>query len=145
MRSTLSNAFTLTASATNVTVNATDSNPQLYIDSPGPNSTRSRPFTITGWAVDTGSLTGTGIDAIHIWAFPVSGAAPIMVGAATYGLARPDVASYLGDARFNASGYSLTVTSSNLPLPGAYDFQVFARSTVTGTFSVARIVRVIVQ
>jgi len=145
MHSTATDSFTATASAANVTVNATDSNPQLQIDGPPPNSTRSRPFTISGWAVDTGSLTGTGVDMIHIWAFPVSGAPQFFVGAATYGLARPDVGSYLGDARFNNSGYSLTISSSNVPLPGAYDFQVFARNTVTGTFTVARVVRVIVQ
>jgi hypothetical protein len=141
----VSGTFNLSISATNVTVNAGTSNPQMYNDTPAYGATRSRPFTLTGWAVDTGAPSGTGVDAIHVWAFPVSGAPQFFVGVATYGLSRPDIGAYFGSSQFNNSGYSFTVTSSNLPSPGTYDFQVFAHSTVTGTFPIARVVRVTVQ
>jgi hypothetical protein len=144
MHSTLTGTFSLTASAANVTVNATSSNPQMLIDTPSPNASRARPFTLSGWAVDTGAASGTGIDAIHVWAFPVGGGQSF-VGVATYGLARPDVGAYLGGSQFNNSGYSITIDGSNLPAAGVYDFYVFAHSTVTGTFPIARIVRVIVS
>jgi hypothetical protein len=144
MFSTVAGTFNAAVGAANVTVNATDSNPQMYIDNPTPNATRTRPFSVNGWAADVGSTTGTGIDAIHVWAFPVGGAPQFFVGAATYGTSRPDVGSYLGGTRFNNSGFTLTVTSGMMPA-GTYDLQVFAHSTVTGTFAIARVVRVTVQ
>ena len=98
-----------------------------------------------GWAVDGGASSGTGIDAIHVWAVPVGGGSQFLVGAATYGLARPDVGSYMGSSQFNNSGYSITINSSNVASAGVYDFYVFAHSTVTGNFPIARIVRVTVN
>jgi hypothetical protein len=145
MHSTVSFAFTAWVTTANVTVNSTNSNASMYIDTPAPNTTRLRPFTISGWAVDSGATTGTGIDAVHVWAFPVGGAPQFPVGAAATGLSRPDVGAYLGDSRFNSSGFSLTLSSANVPSPGTYDFYVFGRSTVTGTFNIWRIVRVTVQ
>jgi hypothetical protein len=142
MHSTVSGTFILTATATNVTVNATTSNPQMMIDAPPAGASRARPFTISGWAVDAGAVSGPGIDAIHVWAFPVSGAPQFFVGVGTYGLSRPDVGAYIGSSQFNNSGYTITIDSSNVPAPGVYDFVVFAHSTVTGTFPIARIVRV---
>jgi subtilisin family serine protease len=140
MHSTVSGTFILTATATNVTVNATTSNPQMYIDTAA--GSYGRPFTISGWAVDAGAMSGPGIDAIHVWAFPVGGAPQFFVGVGTYGLSRPDVGAYIGSSQFNNSGYTITINSSNVPSPGLYDFYVFAHSTVTGTFPIARIVRV---
>jgi len=145
MHSTVSGTFNLTASATNVTVNSTTSNPQMNIDTPTAGASRTRPFTISGWAVDAGAPSGPGIDAIHVYAFPVAGGSPVFVGVGTYGTSRPDVGSYIGSSQFNNSGYTITVNSSNLPAAGVYDFYVFARSTVTGNFPIARIVRVTVS
>jgi hypothetical protein len=142
MRSTVTGTFILTATATNVTVNATTPNPQMSIDGPPPGASRARPFTISGWAVDAGATSGPGVDAIHVWAFPVSGAPQFFVGVATYGLSRPDVGAYIGSSQFNNSGYSITIDSSQVPSPGVYDFCIFVHSTVTGTFSIARMVRV---
>jgi hypothetical protein len=115
----------------------------LAIDTPTSGVSRTRPFTISGWAADTGASTGTGMDAVHIWAYPSTGAPAVFVGAATYGLARSDVAAVLGDSRFRDSGYSLTATSGTLGA-GTYDFYVFGHSTVTGTFNIVRVVRVTV-
>jgi len=145
LHSTVTGTFNMTASATNVTVNSTNSNPQMNIDAPTPGASRTRPFTISGWAVDAGAPSGPGIDAIHVYAFPVAGGSPIFVGAVTSFTSRPDVGAYIGSSQFNNSGYSITVNSSNLPAPGLYDFYVFARSTVTGDFPIARIVRVTVS
>jgi hypothetical protein len=142
MRSTVTGTFNGVASATNVSV--LSSYPQSNLDSPGPGSL-SRPFGLWGWAADTGATSGTGVDVVHVWAFPVAGGAPTFVGAATYGQPRPDMGAYLGSNRFNNSGYSLLVTSSNLPTPGTYDLYVYARSTVTGTFTVIRAVRITVS
>jgi hypothetical protein len=117
----------------------------VIIDTPGPNTTAGRPFTLSGWAIDQGAATGSGIDTIDVWAFPTSGAAPTFVGVAAYGLLRSDIGSLLGDSRFSSSGYSLAITSASLTAPGTYDLVAYGRSTVTGAFTVARAVRVTVQ
>ena len=108
------------------------------IDRPGP-GTSLTDFLISGWAVDTGAPSGTGIDAVHVYAFPNpgSGAAPIFLGVAAYGAERPDVASYKGGAQFTKSGYSLSVAGLQ---PGNYLLAVFGHSTVTNSFSVSRTV-----
>ena len=89
-----------------------------------------RNFLVSGWAVDLSAATGPGVDAVHVWAYPSSGAGAIWVGAATYGGARPDIAALYGPS-FGPSGYSLY---ASLP-PGSYTLVVFARSTVTGEFN----------
>ena len=143
--STVAVAYNNAVTAANVAVQATNSNATIFVDTPGQNTTRARPFTLSGWAVDQGATAGTGIDAIALWAFPTNGAPATLVGLATYGLSRPDIGSLLADSRFTNSGYSMTVNSSNLPAAGSYDLIVFGRSTVTGSFTAARVVRVTVQ
>jgi uncharacterized repeat protein (TIGR03803 family) len=129
--STVANAYSAVA-APNVTVTAT--HPYLFIDAPGPNTTATRPFTLSGWAVDTAAPTGTGIDAIAVWAYPTGGGTPLFVGNAAYGSSRPDIGALFGDARFTPSGYSFTVTASTLAA-GAYNLVVFGHSTVTNSFT----------
>ncbi len=143
--STVTNSYSAAATATNVAVQATDSNATIYIDTPGPNTTVTRPFTISGWTVDEGATTGTGVDLVALWAFPTNGTPATLVGLATYGLVRPDIGSLLGDSRFSNSGFSMTVNSSNLPTAGAYDLIVFGHSTVTNAYTIAKVVRVTVQ
>jgi glucose/arabinose dehydrogenase len=115
--------------------------PMLTIDAPAAGSTGSTSFLVGGWAIDLRSSTGTGVDAIHVWAYPTSGAAPIFVGAPAYGSARPDVAAAFGSSRFTNVGYNQIVGPV---APGTYDVVVWARSTVTGTFAINRVVRVTV-
>ena len=103
---------------------------RIAIDGPGP--TVPRTFAVSGWAADPSAATGPGVDAVHVWAFPDTGAAPIWVGAATYGGARDDIAGIFGPS-FRASGYW---TFGSLP-PGHYTLEVFAHSTVTGEFTPA--------
>ena len=146
--STLAGTYNAAMSASNVVVQATDSNATLFVDTPSQNQTRARSFTMSGWAVDQGATAGTGIDAIAVWAFPANGAPATLVGLGTYGLSRADIGSVLGDTRFNNSGFTFTVTSANLPVAGTYDLIVFGRSTVPNLpspFIVARVVRVNIQ
>ncbi len=115
--------------------------PQVAIDTPAPNANVARSLVIAGWALDVDGQTGTGIDAVHVWAYPAGGGDPIFVGAASYGGARPDVARIYGE-RFRKSGYGIVVDS--LP-PGTYNLAVFAWSTAKGGFIPAKVVRVTVR
>ncbi len=110
--------------------------PQIEID---PLATRSRaqPVLVTGWAVDLDADTGTGVDAVHVWAYPVSGGDPQFVGVAAYGGTRPDADAVFGE-RFSQSGYEVTVDGL---APGTYDLAVFAWSTTAGRFAPARVTR----
>ena len=115
--------------------------PQVTIDVPTRQQDVGQPFAIAGWAVDLDQDFGSGIDAVHVWAYPLAGGGPVFLGAATYGGARPDVAALHGD-RFKASGYGLTVEGLT---PGNYDLAVFAWSTATGGFAPAKTVRITVR
>ncbi len=99
--------------------------PQITIDTPVSRTDGVQPLLVAGWAVDLDASSGTGVDAVHVWAYPVNGpstrsgqsAAPQFVGAATYGGIRPDVGAVLGEP-FTPSGYALrsAITSlANLP------------------------------
>jgi hypothetical protein len=116
--------------------------PQIVIDTPRSQQDVGQPFVVAGWAADLSAADGSsGVTGIHAWAYPLSGGAPIFVGAATYGGARPDVAAVHGED-FRTSGFTLPVYG--LP-PGNYDLAVFAWSTVLGNFAPARVVRVTVR
>jgi hypothetical protein len=131
----------LNATITNAVIGAgggTASQPMTVIDGPIAGGVV-EPFNLNGWAVDAAAASGTGVDAVHVWAYPASGAPPVFVGGATYGTNRPDVATVLGSDRFNKSGYTINV--NNLP-PGGYRLVVFAHSAVTNTFADFREVNV---
>lgn len=104
------------------------------IDAPPAGSTQSQPFTISGWAIDRSASSGTGIDSVHVWVYPDpgSGAVPIFLGLASYGVARPDIASQFGE-RYRNSGFSLTV--SGLPPGHRYLFAIFPHSAESGEFT----------
>jgi hypothetical protein len=147
---------------------------QVVIDTPSAGATAGKPvdvgqpFVVAGWAVDPNADLGTGVDTLHVWAYPLSACGPreeseassatarasgggapravsnacppVFLGATVYGGARPDVAAILGE-RFQPSGYGLIVESLS---PGTYDLAVFAWSTVRGAFAPAKVVRVTV-
>jgi hypothetical protein len=137
--STVSGTFNNVKGA-RVTVQAAASLPRMWIDTPSPNQTTSQNISVAGWAVDIGSATGTGVDTVHVWAYPTSGAAPIWVGVANYGnIQRPDVAAYAGGSRFTPSGFTV---SGTLPT-GDYNMVAFAHSTVTNTFN--NVVQITIQ
>jgi hypothetical protein len=100
-----------------------------------------QPFQLRGWAIDRGTVSGTGVDTVHVWAFPVGGGGPTFVGAAPYGTVRSDVGAVFG-ATFTNSGYSMSVSA--LP-PGAYDLVVYAHSSAAAAFNQWRTVRVTIQ
>jgi hypothetical protein len=99
-----------------------------------------QPFTLAGWALDATS-SSRGIDTLHVWAFPMSGAAPQFLGVAAYGSSRPDVAAAYG-SQFNATGYSLAVRG--LP-SGNWLIAIYGWVTASGMFSVVNTVAVTVE
>ncbi len=114
---------------------------QLVVDTPSADARVSARFTIAGWAIDSAAPGGTGINAVHVWAYPVAGGAPVFAGAATIGDVRPDVGAYFG-LQFERSGFHLEVSTL---APGAYTLVVYGRSLLTNTFGVEQLVRVIVN
>jgi hypothetical protein len=96
--------------------------PQIVIDVAG--------AMVAGWAVDLDAPSGTGIDTLHVWAYPKAGGDPIFLGATDYGGVRPDVAAVYGE-QFRKSGYGLMVHGLE---PGRYDLAVFAWSIATQDF-----------
>ena len=134
---TASNGFTLVRSV-NVIIG---SSTLLFIDLPRPNATVGRPFSLAGWTFDSSAPTGTGVDTIHVWAFPAAGGSPSFVGVPAYGASRPDVGGFFGN-RFTPSGYNMAISSLG---PGTYDLVVFSHSLVTNSFDAAQVVRVNVQ
>lgn len=72
--------------------------PQVVIDTRRASREVTGAFVLAGWAADPGLDAGTGIDAVHVWAYPVDGRAPTFLGAAAYGGERPDVAAIHGEA-----------------------------------------------
>ncbi len=114
------------------------SNLMVNLDVPRTGSAVQGNFAVAGWAVDTGSGSGTGVSTVHVWAFPTSGAAATFVGAANLGVSRPDVAAYFGRADFANAGFGI----SGALLPGTYDLKIYALSTVLGEFDFSRIATV---
>jgi hypothetical protein len=136
-RSTVTGTFNNAASAV-IRISA----PVMSLDTPRPGATVTRPFAAAGWAIDYGAPSGTGVDTVHVWAFPAGGGAARFVGVAAYGAPRADVGSAYG-SRFTNSGFNFAVPTS-LPA-GTYDLVAYARSTVSGTFNNWRVARVVVQ
>jgi len=92
-------------------------------------------FEVGGWALDQGSPTGTGVDAVVFYVFPNDGASPgVYIGQGTYGLSRPDVGAIFGP-HFVNSGFHYSISGLG---PGAFMLGVYARSTITGTFSIVK-------
>jgi hypothetical protein len=118
--------------------------PRMAIDGPANGSSRTRPFAISGWAIDLAAGAGPGVDAVHVYAFQVGSTTPQLVGVATFGATRTDVGAAFGGSQFNNSGFSLTVNPAMLAA-GTYDLAVYAHSTVSGGFDNLQVVRVIVQ
>jgi hypothetical protein len=97
--------------------------------------------------VESTVLSGTGVDTLHVYAFPNpgSGDAPIFLGVATLGVARPDVGAAYG-ARYGDSGYELIVDRAARGLaPGVYNIAVVSHSVISGTFNNVAVVRVTLQ
>ena len=115
--------------------------PQLVVDlAPGPGEDATNGI-VAGWAADLDSADGTGVQMIHVWAYPRNGGAPLFVADAAYGGTRPDVAAVFGD-RFRDAGFGLRV--QGLP-PGEYDLALFAWSTARHAWLPAKLVPIAVR
>ena len=114
---------------------------QVVIDTPRPQQDLAQPFVLAGWAADLDAAGGTGIDTLHLWAYPLAAGQPVFLGTAVYGGPRPDIAAVSGE-QFRDSGYQFVVRGL---VPGNYDLAVFAWSNVSGGFVPAKVVRVTVR
>jgi hypothetical protein len=135
-RSVAAHAFltlTLTCAALLALASGASADTVIVIDAPSNGPTLRQPFGITGWAIETSATANTGIDAVHVWAFPTDGAPAKFVGDAGFG-PRPDVAAAYGSQYGNA-GYGLTVRGLK---PGEYKFAVYPHSSITGTWGTGR-------
>ena len=105
----------------------------MAIETPLSGTTVPARFLIAGYAFDPEAASGSGVDAVAVYAYPNfgSGETPVSLGLATYGLARDDVARAFG-SRFAASGFQLDVRGL---APGRYRIIAFARNVATGTYS----------
>lgn len=123
--------------------------PQVVIDVPvaaqGRPAVVDRSFFLSGWAIDLDSPADAGMDAVHVWAYPVDATGtyqwPQFLGPAIFGGSRPDVGATYG-LRFETSGYGMIVQAL---APGTYDIAVFAHSTLRNDFVPAKTVRVVVR
>lgn len=115
---------------------------QTAIDSPIAGDIDST-FVVTGSALDRRATSGSGIDAIQVWAYPNPGSEmePVFLGEATLGVARADLGSSDG-GRAAAAGYELVVQGL---VSGVYTLAVYPHSAVTGQFEPAALVRVMVR
>jgi hypothetical protein len=126
--------------AEGVYVAAPSAQSRMEIGIPGPGATVPPMFAIGGWAGVAGATVNSGVDAIHAWAWPVAGGSPIFLGATTVGVARPDVAAIYGGA-YALSGFNLAAG----PVPaGTYTLVVYAHSSISGTWALQRLVRIVV-
>ena len=114
---------------------------RMTIDTPQAGVAVDQPFAIAGWAIDLAADEGSGIDTVHVWAYPAAGGEPIFLGVADIGDARPDVAAIYGE-QFERSSYSLIAK----PLArGTYDVVFYPHRAATGMFDGAQVVRVTVR
>ena len=135
--STLTGTFNATAG---VTITIPVPNAAVAIDAPIEGSTVGQPLYVGGWAIDLASPNTVGVAALHVYAYPWTGAPPIFLGAPLVGGARPDVAAAFG-AHYYYSGWGFH--ASALP-PGTYTLVAHPISTgnVPVTGAVLRVVTV---
>ncbi|MCA0350786.1 MAG: hypothetical protein LCH85_02205 [Chloroflexi bacterium] len=99
--------------------------PRMNIDEPHTGQVVSGMVSIRGWAVDLGSLNGSGVTDVHV---RINGN---FLGAAQYPQARPDLAGHFGDARFINAGYLFTFDAQQIPA-GHATISLSYRSGITG-------------
>lgn len=113
---------------------AIQNNVRYLLEAPQNESSVLQPFAVSGGAADLAASPGsTGIDAVHVYARRVGASNQILLGAATYGIPRPDLAQQAGSAQFTNVGFSLPGIASLAP--GAYDLITYLHSTVSGAWT----------
>jgi len=88
---------------------------------------------VGGWAADAAG-PGTGVDQVQILRDGQMGSGGTVLGNATYGKPRPDVAAAKGRAEWANSGYDYVWTVGGVS-PGAHTIYVYARSISNGQWS----------
>jgi len=116
------------------TITSTAPNPLIAVDTPTPGQVLTSAFEVGGWALDQGASSGTGADAVQFYVFPNGSGPGVFIGQGSYGWSRGDVGAVFG-SQFTNSGYHFTITGLG---PGSYMLGVYARSTVTGSFSIVK-------
>jgi hypothetical protein len=100
---------------------------RMHVDQPGGGAGKG-PVMITGSAVDPLAFTGSGIGAVHVWA---------------YRLDAPSTSpQFVGAAELNREDFSL---STGTLAPGEYDVVVYAWCVRTERWEDARTVRIVVK
>ncbi len=102
------------------------------IEQPGAGTFVTGTVVLSGFAIDLASTSGTGIDRVHIYLDGPFGTGTI-IGGATYGLDRPDVAAQYG-ARFGPSGWELPWDTSAIA-PGVHTLTLYAHRTLDNRWS----------
>jgi hypothetical protein len=113
-------------------LDAYDPNVVAPIEQPRPGAWISGTVTLRGFALDWGSVTGPGVDAVRLYADGLTGAGTL-IGNATYGLARPGLAPVYG-AAFVHSGWELSWDTTGLA-PGIHRLYLYAHRTTDNAWS----------
>ncbi len=102
------------------------------IEHPNAGAVVSGTVSLSGYAIDRRSPSGTGVDLVHIYLDGPYGAGTI-IGGATYGLDRTDIAAQYGE-RFGPSGWELAWDTAGLA-PGVHRLYLYARRTTDNAWS----------
>jgi hypothetical protein len=114
----------------------------VTIDTPVDGATVGQDFEIRGWALDGRSTTGSGVSAVHVYAYPEDGSPAIgLAGIGPPWHARADVAAAMG-SQFEQSAFSARVPQLR---PGHYVIKALAFSSVTERFEADRSIFVTVR
>jgi hypothetical protein len=119
-------------------VNApTESRPAMSIEVPSPGQVK-LPFLIAGWAVDLAARDGTGVNRVEVLE---GGCEGTVIGIATNGIDRPDVAETYGP-QFAPSGWQFEV---KLLRPGDYTLAIRTKSSGVDNFNQCQAIQVTVE
>jgi hypothetical protein len=86
--------------------------PLLQIDEPRVGSLAAGTVLVSGWAVDRNSKNDPSIERVNVFLDGIG--EDKMLGEATLGVSRPDVAELLDESKFLASGWTFSWTTGNL-------------------------------
>lgn len=98
--------------------------PNADVNDPGSGASVQGTINVSGWAIDAGSWSGPGVDQVQLYD------QSRLLGTASYGQARSDVASVFGDLRFASSGFAFSLNTTSLT-NGSHTIQVRFHSTVS--------------
>lgn len=102
----------------------------ISLDSPKNGQNVSGSLELTGWAIEASALNCSGITSVHVYDGKANGEQN-MLGVATYGISRPDVADAFGRSGFKNSGFSLNIDSTRMK-DGSHTLYVYAYNTYLG-------------